>query len=130
LVGAVLLVVSPFLVWGQVDIVVGTISQTGMDTGYGWITLVVGLAVAGLAAAWFGGANPRLVRVGLLLLALGAGGLTAYELSRARDCALFVDAIDECVGTPTYGPGLFVALAGTVVTLVAAALAWRGRPTR
>jgi hypothetical protein len=129
LAGAGLLLVSPFLVWGQVEvdlgIVSGTASKTGMDSGYGWITLVLGLAVAGLLVAWYLGVPRPLVRAGWIVLALGTAALTVYELTQVHDCAL--DLFDECAATPDFGPGLFMALGGAVATLVAAALATAGR---
>jgi len=125
-VGAVLLIVSPFLVWGKIeqDVVIGTltISKSGMDSGYGWITLVLGLAVAGFGVAWWLGAPRQAAATGWLVLAIGAAALSAYELTQVHDCAL--DLFDECVATPTFGPGLFVALAGAAATLVAAVTAW------
>jgi len=125
-VGAVLLIVSPFLVWGKVEADLGilsaTVSSTGIDSGYGWITVALGLAVAGLGIAWWIGL-PRVAAVsGWLVLAVGAAALSVYELTQVRDCAL--DLFDECVATPTFGPGLFVALAGAAVTVVAAVSAW------
>jgi hypothetical protein len=47
-----------------------------------------------------------------------------YELTRVHDCAFFVSEVDECVATPSYGPGLFVALVGAAITLVGAVVAW------
>jgi O-antigen ligase len=125
-VGAVLLIVSPFLVWGKVEadlgIISATVSATGMDSGYGWITLVLGLAVAGVAIASWAGMSRRAAASAWLAIAVVAAGLTVYELTQVHDCAL--DLFDECVATPTYGPGLFVALAGAAATLVAAVAAW------
>jgi hypothetical protein len=126
LVGAALLAISPFLVWGKVEadlgVVQATISATGMDSGYGWITLVLGLAVAGLLVAWWSGAPRAVARWGWLLLAVAAAALSAYELTQVHDCAL--DLFDECIATPKFGPGLFVALAGAAATLVAGVVAW------
>src|SRR5437763_7977697 len=122
LVGAALLVVSPFLMWGQVDILIGTVSQTGMDAGSGWVHLVAGLAVAALGGAWVLGAPKRLVQLGWLVLGIVAGAFVLYELSRVHDCAFFISEVDECVATPSYGPGLFVALAGALATLAGAGL--------
>jgi hypothetical protein len=129
LVGAMLLIVSPFLVWGKVEVdlevISGTVSQTGMDSGYGWITIVLGLAVAGLLMAWAAGVGRRWVRAGWLVLGLAAAALTVYELAQVHDCAL--DLFDECAATPDWGPGLFVALAGAAAAVVAAGLARIGR---
>ena len=122
LAGAALLALSPFLVWGQVDVLVDTISQTGIDAGAGWIHLALGVAVAALAAAWFAGAPVRVVQVAWLVLGIAAGALVFYELSHVHDCAFFVDVIDECVATPSYGPGLFVALGGALLTVAAVPL--------
>jgi hypothetical protein len=131
LVGAMLLIVSPFLVWGKVGvdlgIVSGSVSQTGMDSGYGWITIVLGVAVAGLLMAWAAGVPRRWVRAGWLVLGVGAAALTVYELAQVHDCAL--DLFDECAATPDWGPGLFVALAGAVATVIAAGLGRIGRGT-
>jgi len=123
LAGAALLVVSPFLVWGKVDILSGTISQTGIDAGAGWVHLAVGVGVAALAGAWLAGAPARVVQVGWLVLALGIGALTFYELTRVHDCAFFVEEVEQCVASPSYGPGLFVALVGAGLTVVAAVAA-------
>jgi hypothetical protein len=119
-VGAALLVISPFLAWGKVDIIIGTVSQTGMDAGVGWVHLVIGLAVAGLAAAWLAGAPARVVQIGWLILAVVAGAVTFYELTQVHDCSFFIEEIEECVASPSYGPGLFVALVGAAATAVAA----------
>jgi hypothetical protein len=124
LLGAALLALSPFLVWGKVDILIGTISQTGVDAGAGWIHLALGVAVAALAAGWLAGAPATLVKIGWLVLGVVAGALVFYELSRVHDCAFFIDQLDECVATPSYGPGLFVALVGAAATVVAAVIAW------
>jgi len=125
-VGAVLMIVSPFLVWGKVeqDVVIGTltVSKTGIDSGYGWITLVLGLAVAAFGVAWWLRAPRRAAATGWLVLAIGVAALSVYELTQVHDCAL--DLFDECVATPTFGPGLFVALAGAAATLIAAVTAW------
>jgi hypothetical protein len=122
-----LLIVSAFLVWAKVDIVIGTVSQTGMDTGYGWIDVLLGLAAAALVMAWAAGVPRKVVRIGWLVLGLGTAGLTAYELSSATDCAFFFSELDQCLANPQYGPGLFTAMAGAVAIVVAAALARPGR---
>jgi hypothetical protein len=120
-----LLIVSPFLAWGKVEVdlgvISGSVSQTGMDSGYGWITVVLGVATAGLLMAWAAGIPRRWVRAGWLLLGIGAAALTVYELVQVHNCAL--DLFDECAATPDWGPGLFVSLAGAAATVVASALA-------
>lgn len=124
-----MLVISPFLVWGKVEADIGilsaTISATGMDSGYGWITIVLGLAVAGIAAASFASLPRAAARWGWIGLAVAAAALSAYELTQVHDCAL--NLFDECVATPSFGPGLFVALVGAAVTLLAGVMA-RIRP--
>jgi hypothetical protein len=129
LLGAALLALSPFLVWGKVDVLIGTISQTGVDAGAGWIHLALGVAVAVLAVAWLAGAPGKVVKIGWLVVGVVAGGLVFYELSHVHDCAFFIDEIDECIATPSYGPGLFVALAGALVTLAATGLTLLDRDT-
>ena len=81
------------------------------------------MGVAALAGAWLAGAPARVVQVGWLVLALGIGALTFYELTRVHDCAFFVEEVEQCVASPSYGPGLFVALVGAGLTVVAAVAA-------
>src|SRR5207302_6702963 len=76
LVGAALLVVSAFLVWGSLDIKIGTISEKGTDSAAGAAVIALGIAVVVLLAGWFVGLPPRFVRAGWALFGLGAIGLS------------------------------------------------------
>lgn len=148
--GALLLIVSPFLVWGTLDFQIGEVSETGMSSGYGWITVLLGVLVAAVLVAWWIGLPRKLARVGWLVLAVVAAGVTVYELTQVQEApadffaevstaadeigvdSLFdelgieeeidlQDVMGEAITDVSYGPGLFVALAGAASTLGAAA---------
>jgi hypothetical protein len=133
LLGALALLVSPFLSWADFDFVVGTVSKTGIDAGDGWITVVLALAVAA-AVVWGWRAGPARVTA----LALGAAGilaaaLTAVELATVRD--RFGDvhrtvqgAVEDITGglvsadpvSKSIGGGLYISAAGALLVLAGA----------
>src|SRR5205085_12018042 len=76
LVGAALLGVSAFLVWGSLDIKIGTISEKGTDSAAGFAVIALAVAVVALLVGWFAGLPARFVRIGWLLFGLGAVGLS------------------------------------------------------
>jgi len=147
LLGAVLLVVSAFLVWGSLDIKIGTISEKGTDSAAGAAVIALGVAVVVLLVGWLAGLPPRFVRAAWALFGLGAVGLSVYALiqinnapadffsgvsSAIKDSGISsvlgeigidqgsVSDIGSKIVSVDYGPGVFVALGGGVATLVAA----------
>src|SRR3954468_16064711 len=80
LAGAVLLVVSAFLVWGSLDIKIGTISEKGTDSAAGLAVIALGVGVVVLLAGWFAGLPSRYVRIGWGFFGLAAIGLSIYAL--------------------------------------------------
>jgi hypothetical protein len=154
LVGAVFLVVSAFLVWGTLDIKIGTISEKGTDSAAGVAVIVLGVGILALLVGWFAGLPPTFVRVGWAFFGVAAVGLGIYALIQVNSApadffsnvtgalkdsgiggALGELGIDQgdlsnaaagIVGVD-YGPGIFLAIAGGVATVIAALLAGRGR---
>ena len=147
LVGAALLGVSAFLVWGSLDIKIGTISEKGTDSAAGFAVIALAVAVITLLVGWFAGLPARFVRIGWVLFGLGAVALSIYALIQINNApADFFSDVSSAIkdsglsgvlgeigidqGTASnvaskivsvdYGPGVFVAMAGGVATLVAA----------
>jgi hypothetical protein len=155
LTGAVFLVVSAFLVWGTLDIKIGTISEKGTDSAAGTAVIVLGVGVIALLIGWLAGLPPMFVRIGWAIFGAGAIGLGIYALiqvnnapsdffsnvtSALKDTGIggalndlgidnneIAGAASSIVGVD-YGPGIFLAMAGGVATIVAALLAGRSRP--
>ena len=145
LVGGALLVISAFLVWGSLDIKIGTISEKGTDSAAGLAVIALGVGVAVLLAGWFVGLPRRYVRIGWGFFGLAAIGLSIYALIQINNAPadffsdvsasgvlgeIGIDRGDASDVTSTivsvdYGAGVFVAMAGGVATLVAALA---GRP--
>jgi len=155
LVGAALLVISAFLVWGSLDIKIGTISEKGTDSAAGFAVIALGVGVVALLAGWFAGLPPRFVRAGWGLFGIAAIGLSIYALIQinnapadffsgvsgsVKDSGLSdvlgqigidqsdVSGVASKIANVDYGAGVFVAMAGGVVTLVAALVGARHRP--
>jgi len=153
-VAAVLLIVSAFLVWGSLDIKIGTISEKGTDSAAGFAVIALGVAVLALLVGWLAGLPPRYVRAGWLLFGLGAVGLSIYAIIQIKGApADFFSGVSSAIKdsglngvlgeigidqgsvsdfaskivSVDYGPGVFVAMAGGVAALVAALA---GRPSR
>src|SRR5438445_9836550 len=80
LVGAVLLVISAFLVWGSLDIKIGTISEKGTDSAAGLAVIVLGVGVIALLLGWWAGLPPKFVRIGWALFGTAAVSLSIYAL--------------------------------------------------
>jgi len=143
----VLLVVSAFLVWGSLDIKIGTISEKGTDSAAGFAVIALGVAVVALLAGWFVGLPPRFVRAAWALFGLGAVGLSIYAIVQIKGApadffsnvssAIKDSGLNNLLGelgidqgnisnfaskivSVSYGPGVFVAMAGGIATLVAA----------
>jgi len=147
LVGAALLIVSAFLVWGSLDIRIGTISEKGTDSAAGLAVIALGVAIVALLIGWFAGLPPRFVRVCWGLFGLAAVGLAIYALIQINNAPrdffnnLGVNGflndigIDESdvsgvaskIVSVNYGAGVFVAMAGGIATLVAALVGGRAR---
>ncbi|MBV8979638.1 MAG: hypothetical protein JO086_01940 [Acidimicrobiia bacterium] len=147
LAGAVLLVVSAFLVWGSLDIGIGTISEKGTDSSAGVAVIVLAVGVVAVLVGSFARLPRRFVRGAWALFGVAAIGLGIYALiqinnaptdffagvtSAIKDSGVsgllgnlgidqktVKDAASQIVSV-NYGPGVFVAMAGGVATLVAA----------
>ena len=136
LAGAGALAVSPFLAWAKGDAVVASFTETGIDAGWGWITVGTALLAALVAVVALRRSRPGPAWLALAALALVAGGVTAYEFTAVRDSLrdahhqatidvsedFSVDAL-----TTRYGEGLYVSAAAAGVVLVGALLARDGR---
>jgi hypothetical protein len=140
LIGAALLVVSAFLVWGSLDIKIGTISEKGTDSAAGLAVIALGVGVVVLLLAWFAGLPSRFVRAGWGLFGIAAIGIGVYALIQINNAprdffnnlgvtGLLSDiGIDQSdvsdaaskIVSADYGPGVFAAMAGGIATLVAA----------
>ena len=154
LVGAVLLVVSAFLVWGSLDIKIGTISEKGTDSAAGVAVIALGIGVAGLLLGWYAGLPRGFVRAGWALFGVGAIGLGVYALIQINNApadffsdvssAIKESGLNDLIGeigldandlsgvaskivSVDYGPGVFLAIAGGVATLVAAIVGQGGQ---
>ena len=150
LIGAALLVVSAFLVWGSLDIKIGTISEKGTDSAAGLAVIALGVGVVALLIGWFAGLPPKFVRAGWGLFGVAAIGLSIYALiqinnapadffsdvsSSVKDSGLSdvlsqigidqgdVKGVASKIVSVDYGAGVFVAMAGGIATLIGAAAA-------
>lgn len=147
LAGAVLLAVSAFLVWGSLDIGIGTISEKGTDSSAGVAVIALAVGIVAMLAGSFVGLPRRFVRGALALFGLAAIGLGIYALIQINNApADFFSGVsgaikDSGVGgvlgelgisdqtvknaasqitSVDYGAGVFVAIAGGVATLLGA----------
>ena len=152
LVGAGLLIVSAFLVWGSLDIKIGTISEKGTDSAAGLAVVVLGVGVIALLLGWWAGLPPKFVRIGWALFGIAAVSLSIYALIQINNAPadFFSDVsasikdsglsgvlgeigvdrgdasdVASAIVSVDYGAGVFVAMAGGIATLVAALA---GRP--
>ena len=153
-VGGVLLVISPFLVWGSLDIKIGTISEKGTDSAAGFAVIALGVGVLALLIGWYAGLPRRFVRAGWALFGIAAIGLSIYALIQINsapsdffsdvsagindsglggvldqigiDSGDISDVASQIVSVD-YGIGVFVAMAGGIATLIAALAAGGGR---
>ena len=150
--GAALLVVSAFLVWGSLDIKIGTISEKGTDSAAGLAVIALGVGVVALLIGWFAGLPPKFVRAGWGLFGVAAIGLSIYALIQINNAPadFFSDVsasikdsglsgvlgeigidrgdasdVASTIVSVDYGAGVFVAMAGGIATVVAALA---GRP--
>jgi hypothetical protein len=130
---AVALALSPFLPWAKGDAVVASFTETGIDAGWGWVTVGAAALAAVIAIAAARGGLERPAWLLLAVLAIVAGAVTAYEFTAVRSSlrdahsqatfsfgeGLSVDAL-----TTSYGVGLYLAAAGSGLLFIAA-LVWR-----
>jgi len=143
----VLLIVSAFLVWGSLDIKIGTISEKGTDSAAGLSVIALGVGVLALLIGWYAGLPRRFVRAAWGLFGIAAIGLSIYALIQINNApADFFSEVsagikDSGLGgvlddigidqggvsnaasqivSVDYGIGVFVAMAGGVATLIAA----------
>jgi hypothetical protein len=146
LIGAVLLVVSAFLVWGSLHVqapLSPSFSEKGTDSAAGLAVIALGVGVLALLIGWFAGLPPRFVRAGWGLFGVGAIGLSVYALIQINSAPgdFFnnlgvsdflsnvgldqgdVTDIAKSISSVDYGAGVFVAMAGGVATLIAALMA-------
>jgi len=141
------LIVSAFLVWGSLDINIGTISEKGTDSAAGLAVIALGVGVLALLIGWYAGLPRRFVRAAWGLFGIAAIGLSIYALIQINNApADFFSEVsagikDSGVGgvlddigidqggvsnvasqivSVDYGIGVFVAMAGGVATLIAA----------
>jgi hypothetical protein len=156
LAGAGLLIVSAFLVWGSLDIKIGTISEKGTDSAAGLAVIVLGVGVIALLLGWWAGLPPKFVRIGWALFGIAAVSLSIYALIQInnapanffsdvstgiKDAGLSdvlgqigidqsdVSGVASKIVSVHYGPGVFAAMAGGVATLVAALVGGRRETT-
>jgi hypothetical protein len=154
LAGAALLIVSAFLVWGSLDIKIGTISEKGTDSAAGLAVIALGVGVVLLLIGWLAGLPSRFVRGGWAFFGLAAVGLSIYALIQINNApadffsdvssSLKSSGLSDVLGqigidqgdvqnvaskivSVDYGAGVFVAMAGGIATLVAAAVGGRTR---
>jgi hypothetical protein len=150
----VLLIVSAFLVWGSLDIKIGTISEKGTDSAAGLAVIALGVGVLALLIGWYAGLPRRFVRAAWGLFGIAAIGLSIYALIQINNAPaeffsdvsagikdsglggvlddIGIDQGDVSNGASQivsvdYGIGVFVAMAGGVATLVAALAGGSGR---
>jgi hypothetical protein len=141
------LIVSAFLVWGSLDIKIGTISEKGTDSAAGLAVIALGVGVLALLIGWYAGLPRRFVRAAWGLFGIAAIGLSIYALIQINNAPadFFSDVsagindsglggvlndvgIDQGdlsdvasqIVSVDYGIGVFVAMAGGVATLIAA----------
>ncbi len=120
LAGAALVVVGSFLPWGTVSFPGGSLTESGMDVD-GWISLILGLAIAAAGAL-------ALVREGLASIAvIVLGALTVllgiYELTQINDAGdLVPPGVDVSVGV---GIGIWLLIIGAAGAIVAGVLGRR-----
>lgn len=146
-VGAALLIVSAFLVWGSLDIKIGTISEKGTDSAAGLAVIALGVGVIVLLLGWYAGLPRRFVRAAWGLFGVAAIGLGIYALIQINNApAEFFSDVSSAINdsglggvfgdlgidqgdvsdvasqivSVDYGIGVFVAMAGGVATLIAA----------
>ena len=124
IIGAALAAVGVLLPW--IDIAGHTFN--GFDVGYltkgngnGIILLVLALAVVGLAVYYLW-TNSSWAILGVLVLGAGAGaaGVAVYDLGRV--ISDLRDTCGDCNPMPYVGMGMYFAVAGGVITAVAAAV--------
>ena len=124
IIGAALAAVGVLLPW--IDIAGHTFN--GFDVGYltkgngngkdGIILLVLALAVVGLAVYYLW-TNSSWAILGVLVLGAGAAGVAVYDLGRV--ISDLRDTCGDCNPMPYVGMGMYFAVAGGVITAVAAA---------
>jgi hypothetical protein len=105
IVGGALLAVGSFLAW----VTVGSASQSGIDGGDGWFTLVAGAAFALLGYLTFAGRSYPMW-LGWVALAVGAAVAIIDYLD-------ITSSIDD-FGEGSVGIGMWVMLAGVVIGIV------------
>ena len=153
LIGAALLVVSAFLVWGTLHVKVPlspSFPKKGTDSPAGLAVIALGIGVVALLVGWFAGLPPKFVRAGWGLFGVAAIGLSIYALiqinnapadffsdvsSSVKDSGLSdvlsqlgidqgdVKSVASKIVSVDYGAGVFVAMAGGIATLIGAAAA-------
>lgn len=131
--GGVGMVVAAFLPWANASMpLAGTISASVLDTKYGWLTVVVGVAVIALGLSMLQRRRVA-VRVGLAVAALAMGAVCVYAY--ARISSLFADVnLGARIGgdllgvsphdlaDTSYGIGLYLMSVSSAVTLIGAVL--------
>jgi hypothetical protein len=126
LLGGVLVLAGSVLPWLTITApVVGTLTRSGLDAGGdGILTLLLGVAAAGIGIARLATRVHPLVQRVPVVLGAGVLAVTVLDLSR-------VGAALEAIGSaspvhPSAGPGLYLLVVGSVVTAAGGfGLTWR-----
>lgn len=115
--GGAALGLGAFLPWATVTApFVGTVTRSGLEGGDGWIAVVLGVIAAVYGYKLLNGGGGR---VGLLLVAVAAGLLTAFEISDVQDRVDDARAEAEFVAAEV-GVGLWIMAAGVVAIVIGA----------
>ena len=124
IVGAALMVIGSFLPWFKVDATFTTITRTGMDDNIGWVTIIFGVAAAGIAAQIIRGRGVGggvRWNVGLIIIAALSGVLAAVVWAGGTSASKSIS--DQSFGfvTAKYSTGLYVIALGIACVIAAAA---------
>ena len=111
--GGAALVVGSFLPWVKATVpLFGTVTESGIDAGDGWFSLLLGAAVIALATVWR--AQP------LQWLYVAGGVALAFGLFEWIDISGDIDELGGGFGAVKVGIGVPIVVAGALAALVGA----------
>lgn len=119
--------IGSFLPWVTLHTIFGSLSVCGMDGGDGTVTAVLGFAtlIVGVLAVVSTSGASTCVRSLETILGLLCGGITLYEVVNVSNHISDLESGGEGFATASVGFGLWILLLGSILAVVAGALAMR-----
>jgi hypothetical protein len=126
--GAALMIIGCALPWATQDNGFTTVTVQGTSAGGGQVSIVLGLGIAALAALFLAGIVGRWSNIAAFVLGILALVICVANMSNVSDVIdqekRDVPALTDSGAGTSFGAGLLILLAGSIVVVIASVLAF------